>query len=82
MKQYLYNLGVLLSISFNVIVLFGSPHESTSMRVARELYAENNEGLGWVLAGRLINGLFFWEENHLKDALDGEDHANDLGIFG
>lgn len=79
--QYIYNLGVLGSIAFNVVFLGGSPHESTSMRVARMVYTEKTDKLRWIYAGRAINALFRIinnEDNHLLDALDGEDNAKEL----
>lgn len=83
LQQYMYNLGVLASIAMNVIVLLGSPHESTSMRVAREVYRECNPAWRWQLSAYAINSLFRVinnEENHPLDALDGEDHAREIII--
>lgn len=79
----MYNLGVLASIAMNVIVLLGSPHESTSMRVAREVYKEGNPAWRWQASAWAINKLFRVinnEENHLLDALDGEDNAKEISI--
>jgi len=80
-RQYTYNLGVLASIAFNVVFLLGSPHESTSMRVARMIYVEKTEKKHWIYAGSAINWIFRVinnEDNHLLDALDGEDNAREL----
>lgn len=53
----------IISRTFNAAVLGGSTHQTTSARV----YIED-----WPRAQRLINALFFWEEDHCRAAWEIE----------
>lgn len=74
---YFYNILVLLSIKVNVL-FGGSPHESLSMRVGRKYYTEEKRNRWITFQHDAINWLFFWEDNHVLDAIDGENMAGDL----
>lgn len=72
---------VLISKAFNTLH-FGTPHESFSQKVARKVIIEKSESFYWSFWAWLINFIFsrwqFREENHLLDALDGENRSFDL----
>ena len=74
---YIYNWLVLLSKGLNVL-FGGSPHESLSEKIGRKNYKEDNPTLFWVFMKDIVNDLFFWEKDHVLDALDDESHAKDL----
>lgn len=48
----------LLSRAFNAIFLGGSTHQTTSAR------AHIETGKGWRRGRRIINAVFFWQEDH------------------
>lgn len=74
---YIYNWLVLVSKAVNV-VFGGSPHESLSMRVGRKYYTERKRNW-WINAQKnIINAIFWFEDNHILDAVNGEDTAKDL----
>lgn len=58
--EMLVSLG---SRAFNAFVLGGSTHQTTSAR----FYIE-----GWPVGCAIVNGLFFWEDNHCRIAWERE----------
>ena len=78
LKKWLYNLIVVFSHTVNTL-LFGDPHESISVRTGRAMKRNPN---GWYrFHGAFINWLFrtfLNEEDHLGDAVDGENKAIEL----
>ena len=53
----------IISRTFNALVLGGSTHQTTSAR----MYIEN-----WPRGQKIINAVFFWEEDHCRRAWDLE----------
>ena len=78
MLRYLYNILVACSHLLNALLL-GSPHESISVRTGK---AMEHDRCGWYRHhAYFINWMFrtfLGEENHLSDAVNGEDKAIEL----
>jgi hypothetical protein len=70
-KQYFINQGIHFSQGLNVR-FGGSPDETLSSRLGRNYPSS--------LLARLVNKLFFWQENHVKEAIEPEDRAKDAVI--
>jgi hypothetical protein len=59
MKQYLINLSVLFSQAVNVIIFSGHPDQTVSARAHLSQHKRK-----WRIARKVINGIFFWQEDH------------------
>lgn len=68
-RDYIYNMLIAIDQLLNA-VMFGDPDESISERVGRR-WPES-----WV--ARIINGLFFWQKNHVMESLEGDEGKDDL----
>lgn len=70
MVDYFVRVGDALSQLVNVTLLFGkNANESISGRA----YRQRNEYRRWYLAYKIINALFFFQDNHCR-----ESYLNDL----
>lgn len=63
--NYFTRLGGAVSRVFNVLLFNGHPAESISARAYR-LSKERPERLTPKIFYRLINGIFYWQEDHCK----------------
>ena len=72
---YLYNIMVLLSKAINTI-LGGTPHESLSEKLGRRFYLEGKEH--YAIPVLIVNAIFFWEHNHIANAINDENNSKDL----
>lgn len=71
--SYLILLLTAISRLINVL-LGGSIHETLSSRVG---YAAIYGDWRWRLARRVINGLFFWQDDHCAAAIEWDDELNE-----
>lgn len=74
-KDYLLNIGSTLSQAVNCVFLFGNPDESIS---ARSYYNRHNKYQRWAYV--LINKLFFFQEDHCRDAAY-RDYTNSMNTI-
>jgi hypothetical protein len=58
----------LVSRAINAFVCGGSTAQTLSARS----YLEGRTSARWRRVGRVINALFFWEDNHIRDAWERE----------
>lgn len=65
MKQYLINLTVLFSQAINVVLFAGHPDQTVSARAY-----QNQVMFGWGLLHDMINGVFFWQDNHCRTSFE------------
>lgn len=65
MGTYLWNLLEWGSQGLNAIFLAGNPNMTVSARCYM-----NSARPGWSVAYRVINKLFFWQENHCKQSYE------------
>ncbi len=68
MVDYFVRIAAWLSQGINCLVLLGSPDQTVSARC----YV-NRKKKGWGTAYRLINAVFFWQDDHCF-----ESHLTDL----
>jgi len=70
-RPWWVSVGDALSQLINAALLKGHPNESVSGRCYRETVLKSNRG-AWMFAYDTINSLFFLQENHCKEAYDGD----------
>ena len=58
-----------IAIDQLVNTIFGGWADETISSVA---WRKRNEGRGWALLRRFIDGLFFWQKDHCKTAYESE----------
>jgi len=63
-----FDLVSLVSRMINAIVFNGSTAQTLSSRA----YIDGRDSRYWQRIGRVINALFFWQENHVKLAWESE----------
>lgn len=63
-----FDLVSIASRFLNAIFFCGSTAQTLSARA----YIDGEDSLFWRRMGRLINALFFWQDNHIKDAWEME----------
>jgi hypothetical protein len=63
MKDYLLNIGEIISQALNAILLAGNPN----MTVSARCYL-NREKPGWRTAYFTVNKIFFWQEDHCRSS--------------
>lgn len=68
-KNYIYNIFIALDQLVNALAL-GDPDETISSRVGRRW--PNSR------AARIINAVFFWQKNHVIEAIESDEGNNDL----
>ena len=68
MWDYVIRIGSCVSQLFNVVLLNGHPNESISGRSARITVVEKRKHLFWNTMYKLVNGIFFFQENHCLDS--------------
>ena len=68
LRRLANDLVSLLSRGINAIVFNGSTAQTLSSRA----YIDGRNSLYWRRIGRVINALFFWQENHVKLAWESE----------
>lgn len=75
MLNYITLLLTSLSRALNFL-LGGEINQTLSSRVGyMAVYADWQ----WVLARRVINGLFFWQKDHCKTAMEWDNKLNGVG---
>lgn len=63
-------IGDALSQLLNTVFLRGEANESLSRRCHRRVVMEKTEHRGWKVARLVINGVFFWQNDHCKLAYE------------
>lgn len=58
----------LASRALNAILFNGSTAQTLSARA----WLDGRDSRGWQIFGRVINTLFFWQDNHIKAAWESE----------
>lgn len=56
------------SRGLNAVIFYGSTAQTLSARS----YLDGRDSRFWAGMGKLINALFFWQENHVKAAWESE----------
>ena len=59
-------------------VLGGYADETLSSRIYRGAVLANVPKRRWLIARRLVNGLFFWQSDHCRGAYEMERHRRHL----
>ena len=62
------DLLTLFSRGLNAILFGGSTAQTLSSRS----YIDGMTSRKWAIIGRMVNGLFFWQENHIKASWEAE----------
>lgn len=73
--KYFYKLAIALDQLFNTI-LCGYPDETLSSRTYRSAVLETVKKKRWILAHKIINGLFFWQKDHCYHSHKSEIERN------
>ncbi|MFC0939011.1 DNA helicase UvrD [Pasteurella multocida] len=71
MRNYLFHLAVALDQLFNA-VLGGAADETLSSRTYRGAVLSAKPKKKWEVLYKAINRMFFWEEDHCKQAYESE----------
>lgn len=61
--RYFLHVAVTMSQAGNAIFLAGHPDETISARCYKNRYCA-----GWEIGYRMINRLYFWQENHCRNS--------------
>ena len=78
-KSYFKRLLIPITAFLNVFILNGSEDHTTSGRVGWK--CENEPNKYWLLAKKLINSVFFWQDDHCKDSIETDEYI-DYSFFG
>lgn len=78
-KSYFKRILILCTALLNVVILNGSEDHTTSGRVGWK--AKNLKRQPWLFLEKLINTLFFWDENHCENSIE-EDEYIEYSFFG
>lgn len=68
LRRFANDLISLLSRAINAIVFNGSTAQTLSSRS----YIDGRDSRFWRVMGRVINALFFWQDDHIKAAWEAE----------
>lgn len=72
--KYFYKLAIALDQLLNTL-LCGYPDETLSSRAYRSAVLESVKKRRWLIAHKVINGLFFWQKEHCKQSYLNEIKA-------
>ena len=70
-KNYLLRLLIVIDAFFNVLILNGSEDHTISGRVGYRAYTTKKRR--WLLLEKIINGIFFFDENHCYKSIEWDE---------
>lgn len=75
--QYFWNLLVALSQLTNALLL-GDPQETLSQRTGRHYINHPFPSTTAIVFYHVINAIFFWEDDHVAESIDGISKTKEI----
>lgn len=66
--RFANDIGSLLSRAVNAIIFNGSTAQTLSARA----YIDGRDSRAWAIGGKVINAIFFWQEDHIRSSWEKE----------